>query len=170
MLLSDLLEKNAKDWWYHKELRRQGKVEEAQKRERMSTRSILKDLKDAKANDGWCSVGRGGWTLHPRSGVTVSNYVGMDSCYPRACIMMGIPVIDSTTIPDSEISQSILFPMAAINPDLPPWGSCSYAPVAVVAALYAAIGATLYHIKPDYGRAREHVRKLPDSIKEKLCT
>jgi hypothetical protein len=163
MLLSDLLLEKAQNWWYHKQLRDQGNIEEADRRERLSILSTLRDLKDAKKNDGWCSVGRGGWTLHPRAGTSVSCFGGLDSEYPQACLIMGIQLIDTTTVPDSEIMKSCLFPMASMIPDEPPWGSCSYAPVAVVAALYEVLGATLHNIKPDYRKAFYGVRKLPDS-------
>jgi hypothetical protein len=167
MLLSDLLLQKAQLWWYHKQLRDQGNTEEANRRERLSVLSTLRDLKNAKKNGGWCSVGRGGWTLHPKPGVQVSNYGDMESEYPQACLILGIPVIDSTTIPDSKITVTPMFPMASLTPDDPPWGSCSYAPVAVVAALYAALGATLHNIKPDWEGVR-NVKKLPESVKM-LC-
>jgi hypothetical protein len=167
MLLSDLLNQKAQDWWYHKQLRDQGDTEEAQRRERLSILSTLIDLKDAKKNGGWCSVGRGSWTLRPRPGVTVSCVGGLDSVYPQACLIMGIQLIYTTTIPDSEIMTSILFPMASSSPDAPPWGSCSYAPVAVVAALYSALGAVLYNIKPDYEGVK-NVQNLPESVRM-LC-
>ena len=163
MLLSDLLLEEAQSWWYPPDLRKQGKHEEAQNRERKSIASTLKNLKDAKKNGGWCSVGRGGCTLHTKPGVQVSSYGNMDSTYPQACLIMGIAVIDTTTITDSEISQSILFPMAAITPDDPPWRSCSYAPLNVVAALYAALGATLHNITPDWYAAQQ-VRNLPSAV------
>jgi hypothetical protein len=127
----------------------------------------LKDLKDAKKNGGWCSVGRGGWTLHPRVDTRVSGHGGMGSEYPQACLIMGIALIDSTTIPDSEISKVVLFPMASLTPDDPPWGNCSFATVEVVAALYKALGATLYNIKPDWDGVK-NVKKLPESVRIKV--
>jgi hypothetical protein len=164
MLLSDLLLQKAQLWWYHKQLRDQGNIKEADRRERNSIASSLRDLKDVKKNGGWCSVGRCGWTLHPEPGVQVYNLGTMESEYPRACLILGIQVIDTTTIPDSEITATPMFPMASMTPDDPPWGSCSYAPVAVVAALYAALGATLYNITPDWQGVR-NVKKLPESIR-----
>jgi hypothetical protein len=164
MLLSDLLLGKAQNWWYHKELRRQGKIEEAQDKERRSVLSTLRDLKDAKANGGFCTVGRGGWTLHPRAGTICSNYGGMESEYPRACLMMGIPLINSLTVPGYEISKAISFPMASLKPSEPPWGWCSFAPFEVVAALYACLGATLYNIQPDWDGARTQVRNLPETV------
>lgn len=167
MLLSDLLLEKAKDWWYYKHLRDQGHIQEAMAKERRSILSTLRNLKDAKANGGFCTVGRGGWTLYPRPGVTVSNCGGMESEYPQACLLMGIPLINSLTIPDSKIFKILSFPIPSLRPNCPPWGSMSFAPIEVVAALYKSLGATIYNIHPAYNCAWANVKKSVLDVLEK---
>jgi hypothetical protein len=66
----------------------------------------------------------------------------------RACVLVGIPVCDSSTISDDDIYKVIKFPIASIHPDpRQPGGykSMSYAPALYVFILYEALGATVYN-------------------------
>lgn len=64
---------------------------------------------------------------------------------------LGIPFVDSRSIPDDLICQTISFPMYPGKPDQAenaPWGGFSYAPIDVCAWLYQSLGATVRNITP----------------------
>jgi hypothetical protein len=67
----------------------------------------------------------------------------------RACVLVGIPVMDSSTIPDELICDTIKFPMPSIHPDPRPvngeYRSMDFAPAMYVFMLYEALGATVYN-------------------------
>lgn len=96
--------------------------------------------------------GRGGVSWYkdesPDSRSKVSGYAITEDEL-REIDRLGIPFVDSTTIPDDLIIKTIGFPMFPSKPeesDTAPWGSLSVAPISVVAALYARIGATVRNI------------------------
>ena len=99
---------------------------------------------------------------------TLSGYGGLDAPMPQACLMLGIPVLDTTAISDNLIMQSISFPMATNGqPDESPWGSMSYAPLDYVAGLYAAIGATVYNLeisRPNVAKLRRNTDREDDCL------
>jgi hypothetical protein len=148
MSIYRILDESARSWWYHRDLRKAGNTREARKRERFSIRGHVRDLRRARDDGGYLSVGRGGWSLHYPNG-TLSHYGGLDEPIPRCALALGIPVVDTTTIPDSKVYETITIPLAAIGrePDPAPWGSCSYAPLTEVARRKAALGATLYNFE-----------------------
>lgn len=150
-----ILDEDARRWWYHKELRRQGAVAEARRRERASIRHSLDTLREALAGGGYLAIGRGGWTLHVSDNRRVEHYGGITAPTPRACLLLGIPVLDSTTVPDDRLADLIRLPMVGIQrTSARPWGSLSFAPFGYVAARQVALGATLYvpdgWTDPDY--------------------
>lgn len=64
---------DARQWWYHAQLRQQGQVEEARKREIKSTRETIRNLRRAKEAGGYLTLNRlGGATLHVDQDVSVS--------------------------------------------------------------------------------------------------
>ena len=148
-----LLNKDAKSWWYHAQLRDRGQVEEARRRERESIRSTINSLRKClAAPGGYMSVGRGGWTLHYGRGSSVQGYGRMDALDVQAAKLVGVPIINSLTIDDNTIYDVISLPMVAVdgNPDDPwdgdkPYGSMSYAPLEYVAAKYRELGAELHN-------------------------
>jgi hypothetical protein len=149
-----ILDEDARRWWYHKELRRRGAVAEARRRERASIRHSLDTLREALAG-GYLAIGRGGWTLHVSDNRRVEHYGGITAPTPRACLLLGIPVLDSTTVPDDRLVDLIRLPMVGIQrTSARPWGSLSFAPFGYVAARQVALGATLYvpdgWTDPDY--------------------
>ena len=148
--LYGILNQDAQSWWHYKALRKAGQVKEARQKERESIRSSVRHLRQTIKNKGHISYGRGGWSLNMGGGGSVSGYG--DSGTFAAALHVGIPFIDTRTIPDSKISKTISLPMISSKPDAAPWGSMSYAPLEVVAAAYETLGATLHNIKPDYSR------------------
>lgn len=144
--LNTILKQGARSWWYHVELRKNGNHSEARRREHQSVRSSISSLRETISNGGYLSLGRGGYTLHCSAHSTVSGYGCDTSATVRAAKHLGIPCIDTRTIPDSRIYDTISLPMVALSPDEAdprPWGSLSRAPLPVVAYLYRALGATV---------------------------
>ena len=159
-----LLDADARNWWANKRDRERGDVAGARQRERESIRNSIQALREAREG-GYLTIGRGGHTLHRydnRSGsASTQGYEqNLEGTTGKCCLLLGIPIIDSTTIPDSIIAQTCSLPMGKRNLemcDAPPWGGMSFAPLPVVAAAYEALGATLYNIEPDR-EALKHLR------------
>lgn len=146
--LYSLLDTKARLWWHNKELRAKGNIEEARKQERASIRDSIRILRQALANGGYCQVGRGGWTLYYKEHSTLSHYGGINAEMVQACILVGIPVIDTMTISEQDIAKTIRLPMIHLGKcDNPPYGSMSHAPLAYVLPLYRELGATIYNWK-----------------------
>jgi len=148
--LYKLLNDDAKSWWYHHRLREQGQVEEARKLEQESILNDLRHLRLAIQNNGFLTVGRGGWTLHYGKHNRLQGHgCGLDDAIPQACLLLGIPVLDTTTIHDARLDETLSIPIANTDPDPEPeggYGPWDYAPFEVVARLYATLGATIYNI------------------------
>lgn len=144
-----LLAEETAEWWYHKQLRDEGNHKEATERENRSVNSNLSTIEEALLNGGYLSIGRGGWALHYSGNDTLSGYGGIDSRIPQACILAGVPTIDTSVIPYPEILDSVRFPMIAVSPqevDERPWSSLSYAPFLEIAFRYHSLGAKLYNV------------------------
>ena len=137
-----LLDQDARAWWYFKQLRRRGMRKEARKQERASIRSHVKDIREALANDGYFTQGRGGWALHIRDGKTLSGY-GCDDSFAQVCrsIFGGW---DSRTIPDDKIYQTVGFPIHSTNPAHKGTGAFDFEYWRVNQRRYAALGAIVY--------------------------
>ena len=141
-----LLDRDARNWWYHAKLRAEGQADEARRRERQSIRENARTLREARDNGGFVHVGRGGWGIHYRDGCTLSGYGGMDALIVQAALQVGILVVDTTTIPDDTIWESVRLPIPSLNQDDgPPYGCLSYAPVSVWVEMYRELGATVYN-------------------------
>lgn len=152
-----LLRQHSRAWWYHKQLREQGNAAEARRRENASVRSNVKSLRETIANHGYLTLGRGGFSLHPNDNTYISGY-GCDDGLARIALQLGIATIDSRSIPDSLIHQSIKLPLVRlVSYDPAPWGGMSYAPLPVVAALYQRLGATIHNL--------EVVEPAPDQLR-----
>jgi hypothetical protein len=149
MTVRSFLNQDAKNWWYHAELRRQGQIREARRREHQSIRDNVKTLRLAIKNGGFITLGRGGWTLHISSGHTHSGYGCDDSGMVKAAIHLGLHGWDSRVIPDERIYETVGLPMAvpdkcvSANPDYMPEAFRFY-PFAHVAPMYAALGAKVW--------------------------
>jgi len=142
-----LLRQHAKGWWYFKDLRSRGRHEEARAKEHKSTRSLIGQLRETIKNSGYLSIGRGGWTLHIDDGHTLSHYGGIAADIPQACNLLNIPIIDSTTIGDDLIVQTLSIPLVGIKrTDQAPFHSMAYAPLKQVAQRYKNLGATVYNL------------------------
>jgi hypothetical protein len=147
-----LLDRDARGWWYHRQLRDQGKPEEARQLERRSIRDHVKTLRSAY----YASVGRGGWSIHCHkvtsangltSQSTLEGYGDASDGMIKACIVLGLPVVDTTTISDEAIYDTISIPLVAIDRpcDPEPYHGMSYAPLEYVISAYRKLGATVYN-------------------------
>ena len=90
------------------QLRRQGREREARTKERESIRRNARHLRDALACGGFATVGRGGWSLRTSETATLQGYGGTDYPVIAAAIRVGIPVIDTRTIPEDRIAAHAL--------------------------------------------------------------
>ena len=97
--------------------------------------------------------GRGGSSVHideePGCSCTQNGY-GFSAEDLEEIDRLQIPFVDTRTVPDKIAAAMIGFPMWPSKPDRAdnaPWGPISYAPIPVLAALYARIGATVKHIE-----------------------
>ena len=87
----------------------------------------------------------------PNCSSTISGY-GLDDAERAEVIRLGIPFFDKRHVSDESSYQLISAPMIPSKPgreDKPPWSSLNFAPLAVMAAIYERLGATIYGIKPD---------------------
>lgn len=137
------LRAETRTWWAHLDLRRRGDIAEAAARERQSIRSNLDVIRKTLANSGaYVSTGIGGTTIHYARGCTLSSHYGLDQFVAaQVLVEIGLPLID--TRPIRHKHRIIGLPIVAVGhePDPEPWGSMSYAPLAVYAARAAALGA-----------------------------
>ena len=147
----ELLDSKARSWWSHEELRFIGETEKARKLELASMSACIRTLRSCRdTNGGYASVGRGGWAIHYKN-ITLSGHDGVDNPMIQACILAGIPVIDSTSVPGVSIASLLRMPMIAVGrkPDSPrqdgKYGSIRHAPLNFVAFEQAELGATLYN-------------------------
>lgn len=140
-----LLDGSTRSWWYHAKLRKEGRIAEARKRERQSIRNTVSMLRDALANGGYVRVAPFGTSIHYRDGATASGYLGMDDPTVKACLLVGIPVIDTTTIPeDRRVKFAVSEPMASMTEE----------PDRMCCGLGRCIGSTpcdIDHDPDDYG-------------------
>ncbi len=146
MRVAGILRDNSKNWWYHRDLRKAGCIAEAMKREHCSVRSDVSALRKAKENGGYLHIGRGGWTLHYADGCSLSHYGGLEQPMARVCMMLGVPIINTLTIPDEAIIKAINLPMVGLTGRYAaaPYGMFDSAPLRVVAEMYRELGAEVY--------------------------
>jgi hypothetical protein len=154
-----LLRADARQWWYHAQLRRQGNAAEARRREAESVRSSIAHIRLAHKNGGFLMIGRGGNTLHLgadglSSAIRVSG-LSHEAC--AALLAAGVRAIDTTTIPNDRIVEvGVRWPMLTVDstPYRQPgeWrgavplaeaGPLDDVRVSEAAYRYAAVGATL---------------------------
>ena len=146
--LYGILNARTRRWWYHRHLRERGRAGEARRRERAQIRDDIRRLRAALEWGGFLINSWGGWTLHygPRQRLQ-SSRPGLDETIPQACLLLGIPVIDLTTIPEDRICEVLRLPSPDPSYDPEPSGgyrSYQHAPFEYVARRYVALGATLY--------------------------
>lgn len=85
-----------KAWWYHRQLREQGQITEALKREHESMRRELETIRTALL----ATIGRGGSTIY------LSNGSRITASWPIPVIdHLACPIVDLRTIPDDKIVQ-----------------------------------------------------------------
>lgn len=147
----EILDESTQSWWYHRQLREQGKHQEARRCERRAILDNVRVLRECLENGGYATNSRHAWSIHYSEWGTLSHcYPGLDQPMMRCCLRLGIPVCDFTTIPESATIELIRLPMPSLHPDPEPesgYGSMSYAPVSHVFGLYQELGATIYNLE-----------------------
>ena len=148
MTIYGILDASARLWWYHRQLRESGRVAEARQCERASIRDHARDLRKAQLNGGFVTIGRGGWTLHMERRHTLKGYGDLSDPIPQCARLLGLPIVDSTTIPDERLDCTLALPFAQVGA-LPrvEYGSFDPAPIEVVAWMYRDLGATVFNVK-----------------------
>ncbi len=143
-----ILDQAARAWWYHRQLRAQGRADEARRRERESIHARVSSLNQARANGGFVTMGRGGWTLHIERNHKLQGYGDLSDPVPQCAWLLGLPVLDSTTIPDEKIHLTIPLPFPQVGA-IPraEYGSFDAAPIEVVAWMYVDLGATVRNVR-----------------------
>jgi len=105
------LNQEAKNWWWHKDLRKRGQLKEARFREQRHILNNVESLRDVLQFGGALMLGNAGWSLktceHPSkysdnsstSSVLSGYYNHNDQCYfEPICLKLGIPIIDTRQI------------------------------------------------------------------------
>lgn len=101
------------------------------------------------------TIGRGGWTAYRNAYSRIEGHHPDFHIIPVTAPALGIPTIDSRTVPEALLHKLINLPMATLpprEPDAPnherryPYGCLSHAPIDYVAAAYKSLGATIYNI------------------------
>jgi hypothetical protein len=169
--LYSLINQHAKRWWYYADLRKKGQLAEARKLERDSIRREVANLRACKATPGGhIGLGRGGASIYTKD----CRVSGGDNTYYRELgLHVGLPIIDSTTITNDAIYETVSLPMVAVGrgPDPKPetgYGALDYAPLEYVAGLYLALGATIHNLQIDPAIAAcdlRYYRKRKEAIR-----
>ncbi|KPJ96744.1 MAG: hypothetical protein AMS18_00360 [Gemmatimonas sp. SG8_17] len=100
MSIYGILDREAKAWWYHAQLRRQGNVVEARKRERQSIRRDVEQFRSALECGGLLQIGKGGHVFYYHPHAHVSGYENADGHTAQCCRILGIPVLDVRPVVD----------------------------------------------------------------------
>lgn len=138
------LNHEAKTWWANKHDRA---------RQRAQIRNAVKNWRRTLDEKGFVKIAYGGISIEDASCSTS----GCSQPTVEVALRLGVPVIDLTAIPIARLSPlSICGPMATVDAkaDPAPWGSLDFAPISVMAAVYANAGAKIHNIDPDYTRAK----------------
>lgn len=85
-----ILREDAKDWWYHILLRKQGREKEARGRERECIRDSVRALREAVCFEQHTTGARPGFLIL-RNGFISG---GALSRYKECCKILGIPIIE----------------------------------------------------------------------------
>jgi len=107
----------------------------------------IRHMREADANGGFVTLGRGGWTVHITKHHTWSGY-GCDSAIVKAFIAAGMLVIDTRSVALKPLAELIvrgpmLVPDAEADPK--PWTALSNAAVSEMVPIYIAAGATVHN-------------------------
>ncbi len=82
---------DARNWWYHRQLRERGEVDAARRLERKTVCRYLSDLQSAIV----LHVTSGGWTLFRESG-RLEGHGGRGSLFVQATLAAGVPLVDTS--------------------------------------------------------------------------
>ena len=140
-----ILNKDAKDWWYHEALRRQGNVEEARMRERDSIKRAVRNIRKAVL----FRVGLGGFSMKLNDNSTLSHCSSGDQ-YAEILRRCRPEVPSISTVKATNLLTLCGLPMAAVHnkPDDPypsgAYSSMHYAPLGIVLACYEELGAEVH--------------------------
>jgi|CXWL01.1.fsa_nt_gi hypothetical protein len=129
MLVYKLLNQEAKNWWYHSDLRKQGQHDKARELERKSMKGTIETLRNVVKYGGYLSLGRKAWSIevnrHPTSWskadspsyctTSVQGYYGLNRSthYEAIFHALKLPIIDSRNIDDKQVWDLIAMPLIA---------------------------------------------------------
>lgn len=166
-----LLNQNAKNWWYHKDLRKSGDNQEARKRERRSIKDAVRTIRNACLftvhDQGFslnCQEGKTKSTLSGHSAGEVYS-ISLARCRPE------VPRIDRRGVGFRHRSAlAIAGPMFGTDQVDPPnedgtYGGFSYAPMRVFLALNEMAGAKVHWGKYESAREQGYSEAQPTADK-----
>lgn len=105
-----ILNRETKNWWYHRQLRKEGNETEARKRERDSIKHGIEMLRDVIQHGGYLSLGRRGWSVNVFTHETSENssqsyslqgYYNLNNeCYFETIFKrLGLPIVYTRDLP-----------------------------------------------------------------------
>lgn len=154
-----LLRDDAESWWYHKQLRKEGDVAEAKKREDKSVNDALANIGAAITNGGYGTIAQSGHTYT----LTFSDNKYRQGYSPDdilAAYVLGIPILDFRNVAPYDSRKVIRMSMPVLGdckfkvrdayeewvaqrPGYPT--SMSYVPLAVYFRQARKVGATVHY-------------------------
>ncbi len=138
-MLYKLLNDDAQSWWYHRQLRERGQAEEARRKERQSILSNVEHLREALANGGYLSTGRGGFTLFMNDGHRLSGY--NNEKWLAIAKAVDLPTINTETVPVDKLFALIKLPMVAVGRIPDGFKSLNYASLEYYVSKVRELGA-----------------------------
>lgn len=109
-------------------------------------KDIARALNAAKIHDGFIDIGRGGvsivWRHYGNMHVMNQGHVDIDAIISEA-VSRGLPVCDTRTVPEENLSRLLRLPMMA----LPDVASPLYEDFNIGFKRRAELGATLYNVE-----------------------
>jgi len=106
----ELLDQDARAWWYHKKMRKEGQVSEARARERKSILDHVSQIRETLANGGYATISQSGgkFTMSMGDGCTLESYTPH---VVLAAYLAGVPVVDFREVKDSVAIWQISMPV-----------------------------------------------------------
>lgn len=102
-MIYKLLNREAKNWWYFRQLRQQGNDKEARKRERQSILNAVKTLRNAKRLE----LRGARWSIQQTNSWLTGYYnADNETHYEIIAERLGLPIIDTRNVDDLSVILS----------------------------------------------------------------
>lgn len=94
-----ILDRRARSWWYHVQMRSWGLPKQARAKERLSIRRDIRVLREALNAGGYIVIGEAGTTVSITPRASMQDHYDADG-WATIGRLVGLPVFDLRTIPD----------------------------------------------------------------------